>query len=590
MLKIRKNIALIDWGTSSLRVYSFTAGDTSPILLLEDATAGVLSIPIGGFEIALEEALSRSSEKALSQSGEKIFSTDSPVLLCGMVGSNRGWREVRYVHAPASLMNDIAKGCVTFNSSLTGRSITIIPGVCTLTNFNGQPDVMRGEETQVLGELFWTQTAAASTTRNDEMRVFCLPGTHSKWVICRGNKIESMQTSMTGEIFSVLSRHSILSGSIASEDKSSAAVIDNVEEKAFEAGLMTNAPLHALFSVRTRDLFSGGGEARKRACIANRGWLSGALLALELREASKWLSTSIFPTPSQVSIIGTGPLAERYARAMTLMGIAQPTVSAPHAAAKGLIIIGEILGILPSRNPSSIITSSLPPTSLTNYNELIHQQRLNLLTNSLRLVPIIAILRGLDPTNAVDVGISLYEAGIRIIEVPLNSPIRPLESIRSLIAAFEHLPEEERPIVGAGTVLSVEDVKNVASIGGQVALAPNTDTDVIRAARAAGLPFFPGIATASEALLAVKAGASGLKLFPCTSISVSTVEALKAILPNKIPLLAVGGVGASNGLSYLSAGCIGLGIGSAIFDPTVSPIEVQTNAIKLVKALGRNAN
>jgi 2-dehydro-3-deoxyphosphogalactonate aldolase len=352
---------------------------------------------------------------------------------------------------------------------------------------------------------------------------------------------------------------------------------------------MTNAPLHALFSVRTRDLFSGGGEARTRACIANRGWLSGALLALELREASKWLSTS-FSSLLKVSIIGTGPLAERYARAMTLMGIAQPTVSAPHAAAKGLIIIGEILGILPSRNPSSISTSSLPPTSLTNNNELIHQQRLNLLTNSLRLVPIIAILRGLDPTNAVAVGISLYEAGIRIIEVPLNSPIRPLESIRSLIAAFEHLPKEERPIVGAGTVLSVEDVKNVASIGGQVALAPNTDTDVIRAARAAGLPFFPGIATASEALSAVKAGASGLKLFPCTSISLSTVEALKAILPNKIPLLAVGGVGASNGLSYLSAGCIGLGIGSAIFDPTVSPKEVQTNAVKLVKALGRNAN
>ena len=99
------------------------------------------------------------------------------------------------------------------------------------------------------------------------------------------------------------------------------------------------------------------------------------------------------------------------------------------------------------------------------------------------------------------------------------------------------------------------------------------------------MPFFPGVATATEALSALKSGASGLKLFPCTAISISTVEAFKAILPRGTPLLAVGGVGASNGVSYLSAGCIGLGVGSAIFEPGLTPNEVGNKAVKLLKSL-----
>lgn len=587
--------ALIDWGTSSLRVYSFDY-NTSPVLLLEDAKAGVLSVSSGGFEKALEDALQRC--------GENIFTSKSPVLMCGMVGSNRGWQEVKYVSCPATA-SSISEGCFCFNSSLSGRSITIVPGVCTLSNLNKQPDVMRGEETQVIGELLETRDI---DVQDDEVRVYCLPGTHSKWVISRGKRIESLQTAMTGEIFSILSRHSILAGSIAAEDDdkiNTVSTFDKDEDAGFIEGLSTVAPLHALFSVRTRDLFSGGGEARMRACATNRGFLSGTLIGLELREAFAWLS-SLLPLDSlshlQVSIIGAGPLAERYAKAIKHLGLAQPIVAAPHAAARGLIIVGRMLGTIPPPLPPSSTTTSITdstiassiPTSvsssplLTTFHlnvKKMHQQRFAQLTKCLAVCPIIAILRGLDPNNAAEIGLSLYKAGVRVIEVPLNSPVRPLDSIRNLLSAFLHLPKDERPVIGAGTVLSVDDVMNVVAAGGQVALSPNSDTDVIQAARVAGLPFFPGVFTATEALLALKAGASGLKLFPCTAISISTVEALKAILPRGTPLLAVGGVGASNGVSYLSAGCIGLGVGSAIFETGLSTIEVGNKAVKLIKAL-----
>jgi 2-dehydro-3-deoxyphosphogalactonate aldolase len=110
----------------------------------------------------------------------------------------------------------------------------------------------------------------------------------------------------------------------------------------------------------------------------------------------------------------------------------------------------------------------------------MHQQRFAQLTKCLTVCPIIAILRGLDPNNAAEIGLSLYKAGVRVIEVPLNSPVRPLESIRNLLSAFLHLPKDERPVIGAGTVLSVDDVMNVVAAGGEVALSPNTDTDVIQ--------------------------------------------------------------------------------------------------------------
>jgi 2-dehydro-3-deoxyphosphogalactonate aldolase len=579
-------VALIDWGSSSLRVYSYSIGtiDKEPTLLLEDSSAGVLNILDGQFETILESALSRCNK-------ENIFTKSSPVLMCGMIGSNRGWFEVPYVQTPATL-NSLAAGCLRFISPLTGRTIIIVPGVSITSNANNQPDVMRGEETQVFGELF-SRKEDLSNNDNDTHRLFVLPGTHSKWVLCdKHNKITSLQTAMTGELYSILSKNSILSRSLATDD----CTLCNstlLETLAFEEGLRCKAPLHGLFSIRTRDLFSENGIEREKTCISNRGLLSGMLISLELRDTISWLADNNTIDSSslpQICIIGSGLLSERYSRAISIIGLGTTRVAQSHAAARGLILIGDVLGLFSTVTvPSSPSPSAVPSLSLSsnislgfNNNiktsipkETLYKQRMKHLLDSLNMSPIVAILRGLEPTVAATIGLALYKSGIRVIEVPLNSPNHPLDSIKILLATFAHLPQNERPIIGAGTVLRVEDVFSVAELGGEILLAPNTDRDVIKAARAIGIPIFPGIATASEALASLDAGASGLKLFPCTTISTVTIEAFKAILPKDVLLLAVGGIGITNGKEYLTAGCIGIGIGSAIFVPGISIQEME---------------
>ncbi|WP_292228546.1 2-dehydro-3-deoxy-6-phosphogalactonate aldolase, partial [Brevundimonas sp.] len=146
-------------------------------------------------------------------------------------------------------------------------------------------------------------------------------------------------------------------------------------------------------------------------------------------------------------------------------------------------------------------------------------------TEVLNTLPLVAILRGLTPDEAVPVGEALYEAGFRCLEVPLNSP-SPLDSIRRLADAMG-----DRAIVGAGTVLNAQAVRDVADAGGRIIISPNTNVDVIRTAKAAGLISFPAFYTASEAFTAIDAGADALKLFPAETAGPSTLKALKAVLP-----------------------------------------------------------
>jgi 2-dehydro-3-deoxyphosphogalactonate aldolase len=186
--------------------------------------------------------------------------------------------------------------------------------------------------------------------------------------------------------------------------------------------------------------------------------------------------------------------------------------------------------------------------------------------------PLVAIIRGVTPDEAEAVGEALYAAGIRMIEVPLNSP-EPFKSIRRLVARLG-----DRALIGAGTVLDPIDVARVADEGGRLIVSPNTDVAVIHAAATADLVSLPGYYTPSEAFQALKAGAHGLKLFPAEAASPNVVKAHRAVLPPEVPLLIVGGVSPDNMRPYLDAGANGFGLGSGLYKPGQSAAEVGDRA------------
>lgn len=182
--------------------------------------------------------------------------------------------------------------------------------------------------------------------------------------------------------------------------------------------------------------------------------------------------------------------------------------------------------------------------------------------------PLVAILRGITPAEAVPVGQALVDAGFRLLEVPLNSP-EPLESIAQLSRA---LPST---VVGAGTVLTEDQVRAVHAAGGRLIVAPNFDRKVVQAARALGMACLPGVMTPTEAFAALDAGATGLKLFPAEMITPAAVKAMRAVLPADVLLLPVGGITPANIGAYRAAGANGFGIGSALYKPGRLPREIS---------------
>lgn len=193
-------------------------------------------------------------------------------------------------------------------------------------------------------------------------------------------------------------------------------------------------------------------------------------------------------------------------------------------------------------------------------------------------LPLIAILRGIRPQEVVAIGRALSGAGFRILEVPLNSP-DPIESIRLLAHALD-----ASHLVGAGTVRTPRQVVEVAKAGGRLIVTPHADTHVIEAARKAGLVAIPGVATPTEAFAALDARANALKIFPAGQLGPSGLRAWRAVLPDDVPMLPVGGIDTDNMAPWIAAGANGFGIGSALYAPGMDAGDVAHRGSAFVAA------
>ena len=195
--------------------------------------------------------------------------------------------------------------------------------------------------------------------------------------------------------------------------------------------------------------------------------------------------------------------------------------------------------------------------------------------------PLVAIIRGVTTDDAEAIGDAIYEGGIRIIEVPLNSP-QPLKSIERLANRFG-----DRMLVGAGTVLDATDVQRIRDAGGRIIVSPDTNIEVIAAAAAAGLVASPGYFTPSEAFAAIRAGATALKLFPAEGAAPAVLKAQLAVIPKGVPVLAVGGITPDNMRPWVDAGASGFGLGGGLYKPGQKAAETLEKARAYVAGLGQ---
>ena len=201
-----------------------------------------------------------------------------------------------------------------------------------------------------------------------------------------------------------------------------------------------------------------------------------------------------------------------------------------------------------------------------------------MLKNAIQQCGLIAILRGILPNEVAAIGLVLYRAGFRVIEVPLNSP-KPFESIRILRST---LPAD--CVVGAGTVLSTQHVAEVKNAGGEIIVMPHSDANVIVAAKQAAMDCAPGVATLTEAFAALAAGADALKMFPAEQLGPIVIKAWRAVIPSDVALIPVGGITPANMAPFVAAGASGFGLGSALYKPGLSATQVGQNADEFMAA------
>lgn len=201
-----------------------------------------------------------------------------------------------------------------------------------------------------------------------------------------------------------------------------------------------------------------------------------------------------------------------------------------------------------------------------------------MLDPALQQLPLVAILRGVRPNEVEAIADALHAEGFRVIEVPLNSP----QALDSIARLARRMPADA--LIGAGTVLSAEAVREVQAAGGKLIVMPHADVAVIREAKACGLACVPGAATPTEAFAALQAGADALKLFPAELVTPPAVKALRAVLPQALRLLPVGGITPETMAPYRRAGAAGFGLGSALYAPGMSAADVATRAQAFVQA------
>ena len=195
--------------------------------------------------------------------------------------------------------------------------------------------------------------------------------------------------------------------------------------------------------------------------------------------------------------------------------------------------------------------------------------------------PLVAILRGVRPEEADDIVGVLIDSGMTAIEIPLNSP----EPFRSIEIAVKRAPAGA--LIGAGTVLTLDDVARLHDVGGRLMVSPNVEPEIIANARARGMVTMPGVFTATEALLAVKAGASSLKFFPASVLGAAGITAIRAVLPADTMIAAVGGVSDTNFGDYIKAGITAFGLGSSLYKPGMTAAQVADRARATVEAYDR---
>lgn len=206
---------------------------------------------------------------------------------------------------------------------------------------------------------------------------------------------------------------------------------------------------------------------------------------------------------------------------------------------------------------------------------------IDILRHHLNACPLVAIIRGVTPADVEGIGRAIFDAGIRIIEVPLNSP-DPFASIEKLASSLG-----DRALIGAGTVLDTKQVAQVQAAGGRLIVSPSTDPQVIGAAVTAGMVSAPGYFTPSEAFTAIKAGAHALKFFPAEAATPAVIKAQKAVLPKHVPVIVVGGVNAGSMQPWRDSGADAFGLGSGLYKPGQSADETAEKARAFIAALVR---
>lgn len=301
--KHRPALIFVDWGTSSFRAYLMS--ETGKLIEKIARPSGILNVKNGDFAGTLEDHCN---------SWFEVW-PNLPVLMCGMIGSAGGWVEVPYLSGKIG-PRELAQGAQTVKD--TKRDVRIIPGICGIS-FDGTPDVMRGEETLLIGAL---------STGSSDQGLFCLPGTHSKWVLVQDNEIAVFSTFMTGELYALLSSHSILSCMIVtnSTDQQPEAFLNGVKKALNDSDL-----LHQLFTIRA-EVLAGNAIAESTG-----EFLSGLLIGTELASMKNQLATYEQP----ITLIADDDLGLRYVQAIDVLGRSTKTIKSDKACMAGMLAIAR---------------------------------------------------------------------------------------------------------------------------------------------------------------------------------------------------------------------------------------------------------